>query len=256
MLVLITGTSRGIGKELLQLYASRNVSVLALDIVDDPEFIELYPNAMFRLVDISKESEVEDVVSFMFESNIVPDVFIFNAAVHDTDNEPFIDYALFRKVIEIDLMSTLKFISCLMPRLNKPTTFVYCSSGVVIFPNPSSLGYFLGKLAVTRVFDIFSYRYAGCGFRFKSVILGPIASNMLRDSRKPPGIVGFLRDMTTGTPKIAAAKIIKFIDNPRRRMYYRRLSAVLLWVARFIQAALPQSLRPYSVKQPQDTYGR
>ena len=41
MLVLITGTSRGIGKELLQLYASRNVSVLALDIVDDPEFIEL-----------------------------------------------------------------------------------------------------------------------------------------------------------------------------------------------------------------------
>jgi len=246
--VLITGTSRGIGKELLKLYSHLGVQVIAIDKVSDPDLVSINSSAVFQELDISNESAVENFVAFLANNDIIPDVVIFNAAIHEVDNELFIDYNLLRLVLEVNFFSTLKFLSCLMPILNKPTTFVFCSSGVIIFPNPSNLGYFLGKLAITRVFDLFSHRYANCGFRFKSVILGPIESDMLRDSRPPKNFVRFLRDMTTGTPYIAAQKIVKFVNSPFRRMYYRPLSAFVLWSARLVQALLPASYKAYNVK--------
>jgi short-subunit dehydrogenase len=214
----------------------------------DPNLADICAKAIFRQVDITNETAVEDLVTSLAAENLLPDIYIFNAAIIDVDNSPFVEYVKLRKVLEIDMFSTLKFLSCLLPRLNKPATFVFISSGVVIFPNPSNLGYFLGKLAVTRVFDLFSYRYNSFGFRFKTVILGPIACGMLKESRTPEGFVGYLRNVTTGTPEMAAVKIVSFAKNSRRRMYYCRSSAVILWISCFVQAILPSSLKVYQVK--------
>lgn len=248
--VMITGTSRGIGKELLKRYAASGVRIIALDRDIDPHLADICPTAIFRLIDIADEVAVEDLVKSLEAENLLPDVYIFNAAILEMDNDPFIDYAKLSKVLEVDMFSTLKFLSCLLPRLNKPATFVLVSSGVVIFPNPSNLGYFLGKLAMTRVFDVFSHRYASAGLRFKSVILGPIDCGMLKESSTPGGFVSFLRDMSTGTPETAADKIVAFVKkSPWRRMYYRRSSAIILWIARFVQAVLPSSMKVYQVKK-------
>ena len=248
--ILITGTSRGIGKELLKRYATKGIQVIAIDKHMDPGVAEAFPSVIFRQVDIAIESEVENLVANLATDGLLPDVYIFNAAVHKVDNDPFIDYPEICNVIAVDMLSTLKFLSCLMPRLEKPATFVFCSSGVVIFPNPSSLGYFLSKLAVTRTFDLFADRYAGCGFRFKSVILGPIESDMLQESRSPHGFVRILRTLTTGTKEKAAEKIMVFIQSTRRHMYYRLSSAIILWCVRLAQALLPAPLKVYRASRP------
>ena len=129
--------------------------------------------------------------------------------------------------------------------IQKIAIFVFCSSGVIIFPNPTNLGYYLSKLSVTKAFDHFSNRYNQYGFRFKSVILGPMHSIMLRNSRPPGFIVGLLRKITTGNIDEAASKIISFIETPKKRMYYLKSSAIILWVARILQNILPLSKRFY-----------
>jgi len=246
--VLITGTSSGIGKELLKRYSTLDTQLIAIDKIPDPELVKICPSAIFRKVDVSNELEVDNLIDYLVDLNIVPDVYIFNAAIHEIDNDVFINYNLLREVLEVDLMSTLKFLSRLMPILNKPATFVFCSSGVIIFPNPANIGYFLGKLGVTRVFDLFAHRYAKYGFRFKSVILGPIASDMLYKSLAPNGFFRCIRDLTTGSPEAAADKIVAFIDRPSRHMYYRSVSAIVLWLARIIQAILPTSFKVYTAR--------
>jgi len=246
---MITGTSGGIGKELLKRYSALGVRIIALDKDCDPSLAGIHRTTIFHQMDITDETAVEGLVKSLEADNLLPDTYIFNAAILEVDNDPFIDYAKLRRVLDVDMLSTLKFLSCLLPRLNKPATFVFVSSGVVIFPNPSNLGYFLGKLAMTRVFDVFAHRYASAGFRFKSVILGPINCGMLKESSNPGGFVSFLRDMTTGTPEAAANKIIVFVKKScRRRMYYRCVSALILWIARFVQAILPSSMKAYRVK--------
>lgn len=252
--VLITGTSQGIGKKLLEKYVHMGMQVIAVD--RQPTLLsvtEAYPTVLFRQADIADESAVEELIASLVVEELLPDICIFNAAVHEIDNEPFIDYAILRKVIGIDMLSTLKFLSLLMPQLNRPATFVFCSSGVVIFPNPAYLGYFLSKLALTKVFEIFSDRYASCGFRFKSVILGPIKTDMLQQSRNPTGLVRFLRALITGTPEMAAERIVAFVTGPRQHLHYRFSAAAILWGARFVQSMFPSFLKVYQVSPPSKT---
>lgn len=243
--VMITGTSNGIGRELLKVYAAEGLQVIAIDKISNLELHMHHPNVVFKQVDITNEDAVRLLVTELANRNCLPDICIFCAAVHEIDNDPWLDYAALSDVVKVDMMSTFNFLSCLLPLIRKPATFVFCSSGVIVFPNPAYLGYFVSKLAVTRAFDIFADLYADRGFAFKSVILGPIASGMLKKSRKPGGMTGRVRDQITGDPAKAAAKIFVFADGAGRRLYYRKLSYLILWLARLVQAVLPAKNKFY-----------
>lgn len=243
--VLITGVSQGLGEALLRQYAERHFEVVAVDRAVIPDNYRA-SNILFQQLDITDRAAVSAFIQEMASSNRLPDVVIFNAAIHEIDNDPYIDYAALSRVLETNLMSIFHFLSCLMPLLKKPATFVLCSSGVIIFPNPANLGYYLGKLAATKTFDIFNSRYHRQGFRFKSVILGPLRSPMLAQSRPPRNrLVQLAREITTGEIETAATKIVGFAASARTRMYYRLSSAVILWLSRILQSLLPKSFRFY-----------
>ncbi len=245
--VWITGTSRGIGRALLSRYALGDTRVVAIDKRRNPDLEKMFPSVVFIELDIANTESLQKCINGLELDGLLPDLCILNAAVHAVDNNPFIHFSGFREGLAINLMSTINFLSCLMPKLKKKASFVFCSSGVVIFPNPSCLAYFISKLAITRTFDIFSDRYSNLGFVFKTVILGPINSDMLHESAIPKGLTGFLRRITTGDLEIAADKIVNFSKNRRRRLYYRRSSAVLLWCVRILQALLPVHLKAYRI---------
>jgi len=99
--ILITGTSRGIGKKLLQRYAQKGIQVIAIDKHMDPGVAEAFPSAIFRQVDLAVEAEVENLVATLATDGLLPDVCIFNAAVHKVDNDPFIDYPKICSVITV-----------------------------------------------------------------------------------------------------------------------------------------------------------
>ena len=248
--VMITGTSRGLGRALLTEYSLSGTRIVAVDKCDDTYLRSQHPNVRFEIIDITDRSAMKRLIETLAESNELPNTVIFSAAIHTTDYDTFIDYQTLADTINVDMMSVLSVISLVMPLMNGSGTFIFCSSGVVIFPNLDSLGYYMSKLAVTKAFDHLADRYSQTGFRFKSAILGPLHSDMLTESARPSGIVGLLRDLTTGDLDIAAKKIVKLHRCNSKRMYYTRRSAVILWLARIIQTVLPQKWKVYRIKTP------
>ena len=246
--VLITGCGRGLGKELLKVYARLGYQIIGVDLGYEPELARHYPQADLRRLDLSDQLQIRELVSSLIKDGPLPDLVVLSVAVHEEDNSTSIDWESFQRTIAVNMGSVFLLLALLMPALQKPCTFIFCSSGVIIFPNPSYLGYFVSKLAVTRVFDLFAFRYARRGFRFKSVILGPLKSEMLEMSAPAKGIVKVLRNLTTGNFQELAAKIVAFAESPKRRLYYRRSSAVVLWVARAVQRLLPQRFRVYQIR--------
>ena len=241
--ILITGASHGLGLELAALFTAQDNEIIAISKHQHDSI--RFPKTTSKSLDIADKEAVRKVLAELTEAGMLPDIVIFNAAIHLPDNDPFIDFQRFSDVIDVNMMSVFNFLACLMPALSKPVTFVFCSSGAIIFPNPAYHGYYLSKLAVTKTFDHFADRYARLGFRFKSVVLGPMHSRMLDDSQPPAGIVRFLRDATTGNYKDAAAKISRFIEKPGKRMYCGKASACILWLGRIAQRLLPRALKFY-----------
>ena len=247
---MITGTSRGLGRALLTEYSLAGTRIVAVDKRDDAYLRAQYPDVRFEIADINDRSAMKRLIESLVASNELPGTVIFSAAIHTTDYDTFLDYQTLADTININMMSVLSIISLVMPVMNGSGTFIFCSSGVVIFPNPESLGYYMSKLAVTKAFDHLADRFSQTGFRFKSVILGPLHSDMLAESVRPSGIVGLLRDMTTGDLDIAAKRIVKLHQCNSKKIYYTRRSAVILWLARIIQTVLPKKWKAYRIKPP------
>ena len=247
--VLITGAASGLGLELAKAYAARGDRVISLDKNIETSLSRNIPQIEFKEIDIADHERSAAFISSLKDNRELPDIVIFNAAIHAIDNDPFIDFDTLQNTMDTNMMSVFNFLARIMPELAKPCTFVFCGSGVVIFPNPAYLGYYLSKLAVTSAFDLFSSRYTEHGMRFKSVILGPLASPMLERSKQPAGLTKILRDFTTGRVEILVPKIIRFADGPGKRLYYRKASAVVLWTARIIQSILPMRFKVYKARK-------
>jgi NAD(P)-dependent dehydrogenase (short-subunit alcohol dehydrogenase family) len=119
MKILITGASRGLGKFLVEKFASEGNQVFG---TYSKTMVEDVENISFRKVDITKEKEVEDwVTSIQFQpTNEV--VLIncaginYNAFIHKSDSERW------RKVIETNLIGTYHCIKHVLKNIRKQTT--------------------------------------------------------------------------------------------------------------------------------------
>lgn len=248
--VLITGATRGIGEALLKHHAGRGDAVIAVGRRPNRGAKEPFNNVKYYTLDVADRSSVKSFLDELLSGGQFPDIVYFNAGLHDTDNDVYLDFSVFSDVIDVNMMSVFHFLSICMPRISKPCMFVYISSGSTIFPNPSCIGYFVSKLGVTKAFDHFAYRYASLGFSFKTVVLGPIQTDLLANSPRPPGLAGLLREMTTGNVDELAPRIAKFTESSGNRMYYRKSSIVIYWIARVAQWFLPSRYKLYQARVP------
>lgn len=243
--VLITGACGELGTALARVYLERGDTVIGADLADPPPDLAAFDRFRHYRVDLTDREDLARFVASLSAGGGLPQIVICNAALHADDNTPFLDFDLLLRVMDVNLLAVLHLLSLLMPILAGPCVFVYCGSGVVIFPNPGRLGYYLGKLGATKTFDLFSYRYARRSFTFKSIVLGPLASPMLDGSQPPNDLAAWLRRLTTGEVDSAARRIAFFVDRPGRRLYFRKTSMMVLWTARLVQRLLPQRLRVY-----------
>lgn len=246
-IVLITGVSSGVGACLSKIYIENDYKVVGLDIVA-PENQYEKSEFIFIETDLVNSSSVAQAIKYLNENEILPSIVILSAALHCQDNEAFVDCNIFNKSMDLNVSGNMALISGLMPLSDPGTVFMFLSSGVIYFPNLEYISYYTSKLVMTKIFDHFSIRYNKCGFIFKSVILGPLRSEMLKRSKGPKGFVSYLRDLTTGEVPELAEKIFAFSKNKRKRLYYRKLSMMVLWTARVVQFILPKKYKFYQVK--------
>jgi 3-oxoacyl-[acyl-carrier protein] reductase len=183
--VIITGTSRGIGYELAQLFANANHNVLAISRNSEPIKKLNNINITTLSIDISNEKEIEKVTEFVENNWSHVDILINNAG--RLANKPFSQTTSqdFMEVYKVNVFAVAEMTRKVIPFLNKQSHVVTISSmggiqGSMKFPGLAA--YSSSKGAVITLTELLAEEYKDSGIAFNVLALGAVQTEMLEEA--------------------------------------------------------------------------
>ncbi len=183
--IIITGTSRGIGFELVKLFASHGHNVLALS-RNDQTVNELgLGNVKAISFDLCNATHYEKVVQFIKTSWKQVDVLINNAGM--LLNKPFSEtnFEDFTKVYQTNVFGVSELTRVVLPHMSKDGHVVTISSmggiqGSMKFPGLAA--YSSSKGAVITLTELLAEEYKDSGPQFNVLALGAVQTEMLKEA--------------------------------------------------------------------------
>ena len=183
--IIITGTSRGIGFELAQLFAKNNYQVLALSRNTKPlENLKL-KNITTISVDLSDENDLKKVTDFVNKNWKQVDILINNAG--KLINKPFkkLTSEDFLEVYKVNVFAVAELTRLLIPFLKKRSHVVNISSiggiqGSMKFPGLAA--YSSSKGALLTLTEVLAEEYKEQQISFNALALGAVQTEMLEEA--------------------------------------------------------------------------
>ena len=235
MIVLITGTTSGIGKLLAEHYLKdSNNKVIG---INNKHYEILKANFKNYIIDISTHQEIYKLIEDLIKINEVPDIFFLNAGINYRDYTNYLDIEKFKDVLDVNLYGVLNFISAVTKYELHGKKIISISSTSNIVPNPSNIGYYISKISLKLVFSLLEI--IDSGNMYKVIILGPVKTNIMRNYESPTGIKKILINILSIHSSIAVKKILKFSNNNKKILYYPISSTVFYILISFIIKLLP-----------------
>ncbi len=183
--IIITGTSRGIGFELAQLFANKNHNVLAISRNIEPINKLKNKNITALSVDISNEKSLEKVTDFVTSTWKKVDILIHNAG--SLVNKPFTELSSddFLNVYKVNVFSVAELTKKMIPFLQKGSHVVTISSmggiqGSLKFPGLAA--YSSSKGAVITLSELLAEEYKEQQIAFNVLALGAVQTEMLEEA--------------------------------------------------------------------------
>jgi len=183
--VIITGTSRGIGFELAQLFAKNNCNVLALSRNVEPLKTINHKNITTLSVDLSNEDDIKKVNFFIAKNWRSVDILINNAG--KLISKPFekLTSEDFLEVYKVNVFAVADLTKQLIPFLKKGSHVVNISSiggvqGSVKFPGLAA--YSSSKGALITLTEMLAEEYKEHEIAFNVLALGAVQTEMLEEA--------------------------------------------------------------------------
>ena len=183
--IIITGTSRGIGFELAQLFAKNNYNVLALSRNSEPLNKLNLKNIKTLSVDLSNENDLQKVTNFVTKNWKNVDILINNAG--KLVNTPFekITSLDFLEVYKVNVFAVAELTKQLIPFLKKGSHVVNISSiggvlGSMKFPGLAA--YSSSKGALLTLTEVLAEEYKEQQISFNAIALGAVQTEMLEEA--------------------------------------------------------------------------
>jgi NAD(P)-dependent dehydrogenase (short-subunit alcohol dehydrogenase family) len=204
-------------------------------------------------VDVRSASEVEELLRSLAESARLPDVFILNAGINQTDNDERFDLVSYQTVIDTNLYGVLNFVQPLM-RLGvgqRPRHIVAISSMANYVGNPYGLGYTTSKQALTTCFDVWSRMYAGTELVFQRVMLGPVLTDMYSMQQAFPAWMVRIKKLFSASADGTARAVSRFAKTHAKRLFYPWRAIPLyagMWLCRWLVPGLFRGLKTLAGK--------
>lgn len=126
--VVVTGSARGFGYELVRLFRERNYNVVVCDISKDAlddavkklNKIDSKGNILAYQIDITKEDDVVKMIDSVIKENKTIDIWINNAGVNQPNKAIWeLDKSTIDRLIDIDLKGTVLCSKLIMPVMIK-----------------------------------------------------------------------------------------------------------------------------------------
>lgn len=183
--VVITGTSRGIGFELAQLFANNNFNVLAISRNDKTLEAIQHQNITTLAIDLTEEKSLTLVTDFIKNNWKQVDVLINNAGTllnkdfETTTTQDFIN------VYNVNVFAVASLTQTLLPYFVKNTHTVTISSmggiqGSVKFAGLAA--YSSSKGAVITLSELLAEEYREKGYKFNVLAIGAVQTEMLEEA--------------------------------------------------------------------------
>jgi len=227
--VLVTGTTSGLGRALLEHYAKSGRPVIAVNRRRDAELEARYPAVRFECVDVRANEQVEQLVRNLAESGELPELFVLNAGINRIDNDESFRLASYREVLDTNLYGVLNFVEALtrLPRRSTRCHVLAISSLASYVGNPYGLGYSTSKKALTACFDTWANMYAGTDLVFQQVLLGPVRTQIYTMADRFPAWMVSIRNLFSAELAHAVAAIAKFGCTRKKKLFYPRRALAL-----------------------------
>jgi NAD(P)-dependent dehydrogenase (short-subunit alcohol dehydrogenase family) len=239
--VLITGTTSGIGRALLEHYVQEGAKVIAVNRRRVPDLEARYPAVRFACVDVREAEQVERFVSDLAAADEVPEILVLNAGINRIDNDGCFDLQRAREVVDTNLYGVLNFVAPLtrLPASSVRRHVVAISSMASYVGNPYALAYHASKRALTACFAVWSKMYAGTDLVFQRVMLGPVPTSIFTMAERLPRWMGWLKDRFSASPSDAARTIARFALTRKKRLLFPLRTAPLYLAMGLGQRAIP-----------------
>ena len=183
--VIITGTSRGIGFKLAQLFAKNGCKVLALSRNSEPLERLNIKNITTISVDLSKETDLKKVTEFISSNWKTVDILVNNAG--KLINKPFekLTSLDFIEVFNVNVFAVAELTRQLIPFLKKGSHVVNISSiggvqGSLKFPGLAA--YSSSKGALITLTELLAEEYKEQEISFNVLALGAVQTEMLEEA--------------------------------------------------------------------------
>ena len=183
--VVITGTSRGIGYEMAQLFAQQGHQVLALSRNSKPIESLGLENLQTISLDLSNSEHINSVKDYVSEHWERVDIVIHNAGY--LVNKPFTELSEedFLTVYHVNVFGVAKLNQVLIPFMNTGSHVVTISSmggiqGSLKFPGLAA--YSSAKGAVITLSELLAEEYKEQGIAFNVLALGAVQTEMLEEA--------------------------------------------------------------------------
>ncbi|WP_308990905.1 SDR family oxidoreductase [Mariniflexile litorale] len=183
--IIITGTSRGIGFELVKLFAKQGHQVLALSRNNMPVDILELKNVTTFSFDLGNKEDYKTVEAFVGANWQEVDVLINNAGI--LINKPFSELSMidFETVYKTNVFGVAELTRIVLPFMKKRSHVVTISSmggvqGSVKFPGLAA--YSSSKAAVITLTELLAEEYKETGISFNVLALGAVQTEMLEEA--------------------------------------------------------------------------
>lgn len=221
---LITGTSSGIGLDLIKKFDKEGIRTISLSrskIVSDHEFSSNLTHFNF---DITNDNDVKKIVDFLSSNSLKVDFLINNAG--KLVNKPFLDqtHVDFKSTYDVNFFGIVRLIKSLFPYFKKDSHIVNISSiggigGSSKFPGLAS--YSSSKGALNILTEVLATEFKH-GPYINSLCLGAVQTPMLEIAFpgynaevKPKDMAQFIYNFSTSDPLLFNGKVIPVsISNP------------------------------------------
>lgn len=183
--IIITGTSRGIGLELVKLFAKAGHHVLALSRNEKPIQDLKLPHVTTFSFNLNEDNAYKKVVNFISANWKQVDVLINNAGT--LLNKPFSESTIqnFQTVYKTNVFGVAELTRIVLPFMQKESHVVNISSmggvqGSMKFPGLAA--YSSSKAAVITLTELLAEEYKEQGIAFNVLALGAVQTEMLEEA--------------------------------------------------------------------------
>lgn len=216
--IIITGTSRGIGAELVKQFASDGHKIIALSRKTNPEFAT-FSNVIYKSVDLSNVQQLETLTTELKNEFGNIDILIHNAGT--IVNKPFAEITAeeFEYVYKVNVFGVAALNRAVLPLMTKGGHVVTISSmggiqGSMKFPGLAA--YSSSKGAVITLSELLAEEYKAQHIVFNVLALGAVQTEMLNEAFpgyiapiSPIGMAEYIKDFALTGQKYFNGKVIQ-----------------------------------------------